>query len=301
MSVVRTTELAEVSGSRKFGEPPVYQRQWVVEVNDPTTSTTDISNGPGVTFLDPHPDANYCRAFNISVANYNGSRWHYLVTWDYEVPKLSQEQLDANPLNRTDIWKFTTTGMAVPALYYYYGSGNNDRRALTNSAGDILEGAMTDISVLQASISGNRQTFDYSTAANVTNCVNDLPYLGGAAYTWKCRGISGQPAVEVVNEIEIRYWQVEVSLEYNPTGWPLLLPNVGWNYVSGGQKKRVWVYYDPGSGQPLEQVAASNPQPLLSNGALDTASPGESNPPMLLTRRVHKAINFQQYFGTPPT
>ena len=297
MSVVRTTELAEVSGSRKFGEPPVYKRQWVVEVDNPAQSTTDISNGPGVTFLDPHPDAAYCRAFNVSVANYNGSRWHYLVTWDYEVPKLSQEQLDANPLNRTDIWKFSTTGMAVPALYYYYGSGNSDRRALTNSAGDILEGAMTDLSVLQASISGNRQTFDYNTAANVTNCVNDSPYLGGAAYTWKCSGISGQPAVEVVNEIEIRYWQVEVSLEYNPTGWPLLLPNVGWNYVSGGQKKRVYVI-DADSG---DKVAASNPQPLLSNGALDTASPGESNPPMLLTRRVHKAINFQQYFGTPPT
>jgi len=296
MSVVCTTELAEVSGSRKFGEPPVYKRQWVVEVDDPAQSTTDISNGPGVTFLDPHPDATYCRAFNVSVANYNGSRWHYLVTWDYEVPKLSQEQLDANPLNRTDIWKFSTTGMVVPALYYYYGTGNSDRRALTNSAGDILEGAMTDLSVLQASISGNRQTFDYNTAANVTNCVNDSPYLGGAAYTWKCSGISGQPAVEVVNEIEIRYWQVEVALEYNPTGWPLLLPNVGWNYVSGGQKKRVYVI-DADSG---DKVAASNPQPLLSNGALDTASPGESNPPMLLTRRVHKAINFQQYFGTPP-
>jgi hypothetical protein len=294
MSVVSTTELAEVSGSRKFGEPPVYQRQWVVEVNDPTTSTTDISNGPGVTFLDGHPDACYCKAFNVSVSNYNGSRWHYLVTWDYEVPK--QQQLDANPLQRADIWKFSTSGMAVPALYYYYGTGNDDRRALTNSAGDFLEGAMTDLSVLQASISGNRQTFDYNTAALVTNTVNNSSYLGGAAYTWKCSGISGQPAVEVVNEVEIRYWQVEVTLEYNPTGWPLLLPNVGWNYVSGGQKKRVYVI-DADSG---DKVAASNPQPLLSSGALDTASPGESNPPMLLTRRVHKAINFQQYFGEPP-
>jgi hypothetical protein len=294
MSVVSTTELAEVSGSRKFGEPPVYQRQWVVEVNDPTTSTTDISNGPGVTFLDGHPDASYCKAFNVSVSNYNGSRWHYLVTWDYEVPK--QQQLDANPLQRADIWKFSTSGMAVPALFYYYGTGNDDRRALTNSAGDFLEGAMTDLSVLQASISGNRQTFDYNTAALVTNTVNNSSYLGGAAYTWKCSGISGQPAVEVVNEVEIRFWQVEVTLEYNPTGWPLLLPNVGWNYVSGGQKKRVYVI-DADSG---DKVAASNPQPLLSSGALDTASPGESNPPMLLTRRVHKAINFQQYFGEPP-
>jgi len=301
MSVVGYTELAEVSGSRKFGEPPVYQRQWVVEVDDPTTSSTDISNAPGVTFLDSHPDAPYCLAFNVSVGNYNGSRWHYLVTWDYEVPQRSQSQLDPNPLNRADIWKFSTTGMSVPALFYYYGSGNNDRRALTNSAGDFLEGATTDLSLLQASISGNRQSFDYNLAATVTNCVNESPYLGGAAYTWKCSGISGQPAVEVVNEQEIRYWQVEVSLEYNPTGWPLVLPNVGWNYVYGGQKKRVWVYFDPGDGGAYEQVAASNPQPLLANGSLDVASPGESNPPLLLTRRVHKAINFQQYFGTPPT
>jgi len=294
MSVIAVTELGEYSGSRKFGEPPVYQRQWVVEVSDPTTSSTDISNAPGVVFLDPHPDADYCLAFNVSVANYNSSRWHYLVTWNYEVPK--QQQLDPNPLQRADIWKFSTSGMSVPALFYYYGTGNSDRRTLTNSAGDFMEGAMTDLSVLQASISGNRQSFDYNLAATVTNCVNNSSYLGGDPYTWKCSGISGQPAVEVVNEVEIRYWQVEVTLEYNPIGWPLLLPNVGWNYVSGGQKKRVYVI-DADSG---DKVAASNPQPLLSNGALDTASPGESNPPMLLTRRVHKAINFQQYFGTPP-
>jgi len=294
MSVIAVTELGEYSGSRKFGEPPVYQRQWVVEVSDPTTSSTDISNAPGVVFLDPHPDADYCLAFNVSVANYNSSRWHYLVTWNYEVPK--QQQLDPNPLQRADIWKFSTSGMSVPALFYYYGTGNSDRRTLTNSAGDFMEGAMTDLSVLQASISGNRQSFDYNVAATVTNCVNNSSYLGGDPYTWKCSGISGQPAVEVVNEVEIRYWQVEVTLEYNPIGWPLLLPNVGWNYVSGGQKKRVYVI-DADSG---DKVAASNPQPLLSNGALDTASPGESNPPMLLTRRVHKAINFQQYFGTPP-
>jgi hypothetical protein len=40
----------------------------------------------------------------------------------------------------------------------------------------------------------------------------------------------------VVNEVEIRYWQVEVSLEYRPDKWNLQLPDVGWNYLDGGTK-----------------------------------------------------------------
>jgi hypothetical protein len=295
MSVISTTEISTVSASRKFGEPPVFQRQFVVEVDDPQTTQTAIVNAPGVSFLTPHPEASYCLAMNASVSNYEGSRWHYLVTWDYELPK--QQSVDPNPLARADIWKFSTSGMAVPALFYYSGSGNSDRRTLTNTAGDFFEGAMTDLSVLKAHISGNRSTFNYNAAALVTNCVNDASYLGGAAHTWKCDGISGQPAVEVVNDVEVRYWQVEVELTYNPTGHALLLPNVGWNYISSGQKKRVYVI-DPDSG---DKVPASNPQPLDNGGNIVTASPGESNPPTLITRRVHKAISFSSYFGTPPS
>jgi len=289
MSVVSTYELATVSASRKFGEAPVFQRKWVVEVDDPTTPQTDIVNAPGVSFLTPHPEAYYCRAMNASVSNYNGSRWHYEVTWDYELPK--QANVDPNPLARADIWKWSTGGLQVPALYYY--DTGDVLKVLQNSANDFFEGATTDISTLQASISGNRQTFDYGLATTVTNAVNSAPYLGGDPYTWKCSGIAANPAVEVVNEQEIRYWQVEVTLEYRPDGWPLQLPNIGWNYLDGGTKKRVTVDYDPGGGQPIEKVPASNPQPLTSSGALSTGAP------TVLVRRVHKAINFQQYFGTP--
>jgi hypothetical protein len=288
MAATSFTELATVAASRKFGEPPVFQRKFVVEVDDPTTKQTDIANYPGVVFLQAHPEASYCKAMNVSVANYNGSRWHYEVTWDYELPK--QANVDPNPLARADIWKWSTGGLQVPALYYY----ENDTLApLQNSANDFFEGATTDISTLQASISGNRATFDYGLATTVTNSVNSSAYLGGAAYTWKCSGIAANPAVEVVNEVEIRYWQVEVTLEYRPDGWPLQLPNVGWNYLSGGSKTRVTVDYNPGSGQPIEKVPASNPQPLTSSGGLSTGAP------TILVRRVHKAVDFRSYFGTP--
>jgi hypothetical protein len=284
MGIVNVTELAQVSASRKFGEAPVFQRQFVVEVDTPTTTQSAVLVASGVPFLAPHPEATYCKALNASVSNYNGSRWHYLVTWDYELPK--QQNVDPNPLARADIWKWSTGGLQVPSLYYYEGE---TLAPLQNSAQDFFEGVQTDISTLQASISGNRATFDYGLATTVTNAINSSSYLGAPQYTWKCSGIAANPAVEVVNEVEVRYWQVEVTLEYRPDGWELQLPNIGWNYLDGGTKKRAYVI-DTDSG---DKVPASNPQPLNTNGTLATGAP------TILKRRVHKGVNFQQYFGTP--
>lgn len=287
MGIIANTELAVVNASRKFGEPPKYIRQWVVEVDDPSTKTNDISNATGIKFLDRHPEANFARAMNVAVSNYNGSRWHYVVEWTYELSK--QENPDPNPLARPDIWKWTTGGLQVPALYYY--DDNDQVKPLQNTAKDFFEGITTDISTLQANISSNRATFDYLTARRITNSLNSDVYLGGAAYTWKCSGISAQPAVEVVNEVEVRYWQVEVTLEYRPDGWPLMLPNIGWNYLDGTTKKRVFVV-DPDTG---ERIPASNPQPLDAFGSYTIGGDVD-----ILSRRVHKRIKFNQYFGTPP-
>ena len=288
MAVINVTELADVSASRRFGEAPKFQRKWVVEVDDPTTPQTFIVNACGVRFLDGHPEAYYCRAMNTSVSNYSGSRFHYEVTWDYELARQSEADLDPNPLARADIWRWSTGGLAVPALYYY---DSGTLKALVNSAQDFFEGATTDISTLQASISANRATFDYSLAQAVTNSVNSDTYLGGAAHAWKCSGISGQPAVEVVNEVEIRYWQIETTLEFRPDGWDLQLPDVGWNYLDGSVKKRSYVI-DTESG---DKVPSSNPQPLNTDGTLKTGAPD------ILVRQVQREVAFSTFFGTPPS
>jgi hypothetical protein len=265
----------------------------VVEVNDPTTSQTDISNAPGVAFLDSHPEAGYSRAMQVRVENYSGSKWHYAVSRTYEIPKV--ENTTANPLSRPDVWKFSTSGMSIPALWYY--DSTNTRKALVNSAGDFFEGATTDLSMLTVHISGNRSTFSYALATAATNTLNNASYLGGAQYCWKCDGIAGEQAVEVVGDAELRYWKVEVQLTYRPDGWPLLLPNVGWNYVSGGEKSRVYVW-DKTQDPPVK-VASANPQPLNSDGSLQTSA-GEGNPPIIVTRRTHAATDFASLFGTPP-
>jgi hypothetical protein len=123
----------------------------------------------------------------------------------------------------------------------------------------------------------------------VTNSVNSDTYLGGPAHTWKCSGISGQPAVEVVNEVEIRYWQIETTLEFRPDGWDLQLPDVGWNYLDGSIKKRSYVI-DTDSG---DKVPSSNPQPLNTDGTLKTGAPD------ILVRQVQREVAFATYFGTP--
>jgi hypothetical protein len=284
MGIKSVTELATVSATQKFGEAPTFQRKWVVEVDSPTTTQSQIVQAVGVVFLTPHPEVAYVRAMTANVSNYSGSRWHYEVTWDYEIPK--QQNVDPNPLARADIWKWSTGGLTVPALYYYDG---DTLKPLQNTANDFFEGATVDISTLQASISGNRPTFDYGLAQAVSNSVNSDTYLGGPPGTWKCGGISGQPAVEVVNDTEVRYWQVEVTLEYRPDKWNLQLPNVGWNYLDGGTKKRVYVI-DSESG---ERVPSSNPQPLTQNGAIKTGAPD------IIERRVQRQVAFNQYFGQP--
>jgi hypothetical protein len=71
---------------------------------------------------------------------------------------------------------------------------------------------------------------------------------------------------------------------------------VGWHYVTGGSKTKCWVYQ--GEGSEKERVDASAPQPLTESGNMKY--PGAEGNPDQLLRRVHQAIDFTGFFGTPP-
>ena len=297
MAIIGYREVLPRTFSHKFGESPTAELKFVVTVTEPVAHQL-LLNTVGIFHGSQHPEFSYLLCTEGSVTE--PDRQHAEITYRYEVPQSGSQDNQPNPLARKDVWSFSTGGAGVPALVYYHGSGNGTRRSLTNSAGDFFEGAMTEEAEMRCSISGNRATFPIDIAAAVTNCVNSDSFLTAAQHQWKCAGISGQQQVEVVNSIEIKYWSVTVELVYRQSGWNLLLPNVGWNYIEGGEKRRAWVWSDPGAGGTREQIASSNPMPLLSNGGLSTSSPGESNPPIILTRRVHREIAFTPYFGTPP-
>jgi hypothetical protein len=287
MAVISYREVIPRTASHKFGEAPTAERKYIVTVDEPTPTQT-LVNAVGIFHAAAHPEFSYLKCLNIQVTETD--RHHAEITYSYELPK--QEELDPNPLARPDVWSFSTGGSQVPALVYYDGSGNGTKKPLQNTAKDFFEGLTTLEAEVRASISGNRPTFPLANAAAVTNSVNSSSYLGGAAHTWLCAGISGQQATEVVNDVELRYWQITVELVYRASGHDLLLPNVGWNYLEGGEKKRVWVK-DPESG---EKVASGSPRALTTAGGLKA----DDQEPDILTRRVYPEADFSNYFGTPP-
>lgn len=289
MAIIQGREVIPRTFSHKFGESPTAEIKYHVTTSAPVP-TQAVLDYIGIFHGAPHPEYGYLLCSQGDVNEID--RHHVEVTYSYSVPAIGTQDSDPNPLGRADIWSFSTGGAAIPALAYFHGSGNGDVRALVNSAYDFFEGAMTEEAELRCTISGNRAAFPVGVAASVTNCVNLDAYLGAQPYQWKCQGISGQQQVEVVNGVEIKYWSVSVELAFRQSGWRLMLPNVGWNYLEGSQKKRAYVL-DSESG---ERVASSNPVALNSNGSLK--SPGTA--PDILYRRVHREVNFAPLFGTPP-
>jgi hypothetical protein len=289
MAVLSIREVVPRTFTHRFGESPTAEIKYHATTDGPTNTQIVLST-IGVFHGAAHPEYLYLRCTEGSLNELD--RFHVEVTYSYEVPAQGTEGSNPNPLARADIWSFSTGGAAIPALAYYEGSGNGNLRPLMNSAFDFIEGAMTEEAELRATISGNRQIFPVGLAAQVTNALNSDAFLGAAAYQWKCQGISGQQQVEVVDGSEIKYWSVSVELAYRQSGWRLMLPNVGWNYIEGSQKKRAYVT-DPESN---EKVASANVVALNTNGSIK--SPGVA--PDILYRRVHPEVAFQPLFGTPP-
>lgn len=289
MSVINYREVLPRTASHKFGESPTAELKFIATVDEPTPTQT-VVNAIGIFHGASHPEFGYLKCLDISLNETD--RHHVEVTYRYEVPK--QDDWDPNPLARPDIWSFSVGGARVPALQYYHGMDNGDIRPLVNAAGDFIEGLESVEAEVKATISSNRATFPLAIAAGVTNSINASPYLGGAAYTWQCAGISGQQAVEVVNEVEIRYYQITVELVYRASSWVAKIPHVGWHYISGGKKRRVWAWNEDGT----EKIDATAPQPLNEDGTLKF--PGANGNPDQLLRRMFPVQNFSQYFGTPP-
>jgi len=293
MSVLAFREVLPRTFTHRFGESPTAERKFVVTTTEPVAHQL-LLNTVGIFHGATHPEFSYLRCTEGSVTE--PDRQHAEITYRYEVPNVGTQDYQPNPLARRDVWSFSVSSAAVPALYYYHGSSNSDIRPLVNAAGDYIEGLQAVEGEIKATITGNRPTFPLSVAGSVTNSINSAPYLGGAAYTWLCQGISAQQQLEVVNDVEVKYWSVSVELVYRSSTWVIKIPHVGWHYVTGGSKTKCWVYQ--GEGSEKEKVDASAPQPLTEAGKMKY--PGGEGYPDQLLRRVHQAIDFTGFFGTPP-
>jgi hypothetical protein len=273
-----------------IGASPEFERRFIVTLNTPDTNSGLMVAAVGAQHGSPHPEVNAAKCREVVVTEaYEGNRYWAEVVAQYEIPPAEERDIDLLPWLRPDVWKFQTQGVAVPALYYYDGS---TQKPLTNSASDYFEGLTVDEAQQKVTITSNRQNFPSALAAAVTNCVNDGSYLGFPQDGVKVQGISGEQATEQVNGQEVRYWKITSELLGRQSGWNLLLPDVGFNYIDGGVKKRADV-----EGPDGEQVASANPIALDGSGGKQAGA----TLPAILTRRVYKRISMSQYFGTPPS
>jgi hypothetical protein len=299
MSVYNWRELPRVN-THKIGELPKMKRTFVVTLNTPDTSSAAILDTLGLYHGVSHPEKLDITCSNIEVnEGYEESRYHVEVVADYEeYAKKDSENDDTKlPWERPAKWTFQTQGVAVPALAYYDGS---TQKPLVNSANDFFEGLTVDEAQQKIIIESNRQYFPSAIAAAVTNCLNDETYLGFAQDCVKVQGISGEQAVETIKvpnadqtgsppQIEVQYWKIKAELLCRQTGWNLLLPDVGFNYIAAGVKKRAFVTDENG-----QKIASANPIALNGSGGISSGLPA------VLTRRIYKRVTMSTYFGTPP-
>jgi hypothetical protein len=189
------------------------------------------------------------------------------------------------------VWTFEGQPSQIAALRYFNGSGNDDQKALVNSANDYLQGLVTDESMITATIKKNYQNFPNAQVIAI-NSINDGDYLGaGSLNKWKMSGGNVTQVNEVVGVTKYKFWAAEWKLQYRQTGWVLQIPDVGWNFLADAQTKRRCMVFD---FQNSEWIASPTPMPLSSGQQI----PG---PPAVLPRRVNPVANFTTLFGTPPS
>lgn len=301
MTAFLQREILPRTVTHKFGESPTAERRFVVST-DGETAQQEVLAMVGIYHLSPHPEWPFLVMLSITATETDP--YHSEITYSYGMTQGGSDGLtggsvtiDPNPLARPDIWNFSAGGSSVPAVEYYndytniFGILLKLETPLVNAAKDVFEGVTKTEAELTATISGNRANFDIAIAAEVTNSINEGEYLGRPQYSWLCTGISGQQATEMVNDAELRYWQISVTLIYRHSTHLLKIADCGLNYLDGETKKRCFVVDAEGT-----KVASANPMPLAADGSMLPVGQDVR----ILERRMHPSIDFKQYFGEPP-
>lgn len=286
MPVVNIKEMAQ-TGTFKFGESPELTRRLILTVDEPGVDTpVTIVQQVGIDIGSPHPVFLGVPCNQISInENFDNSPYHIEFIAIYDRGETDIEE--ANPLARRSQWKFETMGQAVPALFHYAGG---QQLPLTNSAFDLFEGLTTDEAMCRATVTSNLRNFPVALATAATNRINAQGYLFGNPRTWKCQGITAEYKQEDVAGRVVDYWEVTSVLMFRMSGWDLLLPDMGFNALVGGQKQRVMTF----DAENSEFIPSPVPMGLDGNGAQTFGAPA------LLVRQIYLEANFSSLFGFPP-
>lgn len=304
MGIAKVTELPR-RFENELGGRPLAVLSWAVTLtndtlaNNPATHTAVI-NDPGINvggvnlanYGSPHPEFAWIGLRKVTLTErHEDSPYHILVTAEYGV--VSANEL-LSPLSRTSEWSFDAKPSQVAALYYWDGT---TRRPLVNSAFDFYEGLQTEELIVVARITKNYPDFDAAGGPQdliaSTNKLNASSYLGtNNVHCWKVAGVQTEYVTEVYNNVSYNYWRTTSEIHFRESTWNLFLPDVGYNYLDGNQKRRAMVF----DSQNAEWVASPNPVALNGSGGINLNGYAHIH-----EFRVHREANFSALFGVPPT
>ena len=287
MGVVSVKELAR-RGVFEINQPRQLTREWVFVLSDDTLvgnplTETDLASTVDLGAVHPTYTNNRVRKITMT-EGYEGSPYHVHVVAEYGV--VTANELAA-PTSRVATWEFDSSPGQIPALFYYDGT---TRRPLTNSAFDYFEGLVAEESLVAAKVTKNFASLPTSWIA-AQNFVNDGAYLGCPTHTIKVAKVSVKQTSEDFGGGVVAYWQATAELQYRQSGHNLQLPDVGFNFFFGGQKRRAMVF----DFENAEWVATPNPVGLDGSGGQTLGVPA------ILNRRINPETNFTTLFGVPPT
>jgi hypothetical protein len=310
MAITSVVELPR-EFEQEISKPAIARRRWVCNLDDETvfgkspggaTSESIILQATASSDLKwghPHPTFTYLRFRKVQLQEaYEGDPYKALVTGEYSIIR-DEEVIE--PRLRDAVWSSESGSIELPALYYYSGSGNALTYPLTNSAYDFYQGLTTLESLIRFRVVKNYgptvgdnatpiNSLFPSTQANAINHLNNALYGNATAHTFKCTSVNISLNYEEFGGQIAKYWQVVSELQYRQTGWNLRLPDVGFNFIESGQKRRAMVF----DFQNGEWVASPNPVGLNGNGAQTGGAPA------ILNRRVLPEANFTSIFGAFP-
>lgn len=290
MGIASHVELARSAEAELVGQQ-LAKRVFVLTLTDNTLENNALSETEVLSTLGlgswgvAHPTWTWLGLRKITInERYGDSPYHVECVAEYG--PIAANELFA-PTSRIEEWTFETKPNDVPALFYFDGS---TKKPLTNSAYDIFEGLTTQEAMVRAVMRKNYSSFP-AAQMNATNSVNSDTYFGTAPYTWKCTGVNTSYTLEVYNGVKYAFWATQIELLYRQTTHVLQIPDVGWNFLSGGEKRRAMVF----DYKNAEWVASANPIGLDGNGGQTFGQPE------ILQRRVNPATAFTPLFGTPPS
>jgi hypothetical protein len=290
MGIVSVKELGRTF-EQEIKRFPIARRRWVCVLSDdtllnnPTSEKAVVAATSGSAWGTAHPTFPDFRLRKISMnEGFEGSPYHVEVIAEYG--NVTDEEL-LFPTSRPSVWGAEARAGQVPALFFY---DSGTAYPLTNSAYDFFPGLTTDESMVSIKVTKNFSNWPTSWFG-VMNCVNDATYFGCGAGTIKVNSVNVSYEMEEWGGGVVKFYKATAELLYRQSGWALQLPDVGWNFIAGGQKRRAMVFDFENS----EWVPSPNPIGLDGSGG-----PSPTGYPDILVRRVNPEASLQGVFGNTP-